>query len=206
MTVYAYIRCSTGEQADSGLGLEAQARVIARECEQRGLVLGESFVDAGFSGKDLKRPELTRALKRLAPGDTLIAAKLDRLSRSLYDFAGLMERSRNEGWRLLVLDSPVDTSSPAGEVMASVLASFAQFERRLISQRTREALAEKKAQGVKLGRPSLLTEDERRHVIELAEAHGYCPAARLLNAEGARTGAGGRQWYGSSVRSLVMSA
>ena len=64
-----------------------------------------------------------------------------------------MERGRKRGWSLVALDLGVDTSTPSGEMMASVLATFAQFERRLIGQRTRDALAIKRAQGVKLGRP-----------------------------------------------------
>ena len=60
----------------------------------------------------------------------VIVAKLDRLSRSLLDFAGLMERARRQGWALVALDLGVDTSTPAGEMMANVLATFAQFERR----------------------------------------------------------------------------
>lgn len=205
MTAFGYVRCSTSEQADSGLGLDAQRHAIERACEQRGLELGEVFVDAGFSGRDLNRPALTEALRTLRRGDTLVAAKLDRLSRSLYDFAGLMQTSRKQGWHLLVLDSPVDTSTPAGEVVASVLASFAQFERRLIGERTKAALAERKAQGVKLGRPSVLTDEEKMYVRGLAHVHGYHGTARVLNAEGARTSSGGKAWYPSSVRSVVMS-
>src|SRR5207249_7537381 len=83
----------------------------------------------------------------------LVAAKLDRLSRSMIDFTALMATAQKHGWALVALDCAVDTTTPAGEAMANVLATFAQFERRLISQRTREALAVKKSQGVRLGRP-----------------------------------------------------
>jgi len=70
----------------------------------------------------------------------LIVSKLDRLSRSLLDFAGLMTRARDGGWNLVALDLGIDLSTPAGEFMASVMASAAQWERRLIGQRTRDAL------------------------------------------------------------------
>lgn len=82
-----------------------------------------------------------------------MVAKLDRLSRSLLDFAGLMERSNKESWALVILDLGMDTTTPSGEMVANVMASFAQFERKLIGQRTKDALAEKKRQGVRLGRP-----------------------------------------------------
>jgi DNA invertase Pin-like site-specific DNA recombinase len=83
----------------------------------------------------------------------LVVAKLDRLSRSMIDFTGVMAKAQKQGWALVALDCAVDTTTPAGEAMAHVLATFAQFERRLIGQRTREALAVKRKQGVRLGRP-----------------------------------------------------
>ena len=70
-----------------------------------------------------------------------------------------MEEGRKGGWALVILDLGVDTTSPSGEMMANVMATFAQFERRLIGQRTKDALAVKKAEGVTLGRPRQLDED-----------------------------------------------
>ena len=64
-------------------------------------------------------------------------AKLDRLSRSMLDFSKLMAKAKKQRWALVALDCAVDTSTPSGEAMANMLATFAQFERRLISQRTR---------------------------------------------------------------------
>ena len=74
----------------------------------------------------------------------------------MLDFTALMATAQKQGWALVALDCAVDTTTPAGEAMANVLAMFAQFERRLISQRTREALAVKRSQGVRLGRPPTL--------------------------------------------------
>ena len=90
-----------------------------------------------------------------------IAYELSFLSRSVRDLADLAERSRpkgkQKGWGLILLDIDVDTSSPNGEFMLNVMGSAAQWERRIISQRTKDALAVKRAQGVRLGRPSMLT-------------------------------------------------
>ena len=97
--------------------------------------------------------------------DVLVAAKLDRLSRSLSDFAGLMATAQKQKWALVALDCQVDTSTPSGEAMAHVMAVFSHLERRLISQRTREALAVKRAQGVKLGRPSTLPATTVRRIL-----------------------------------------
>jgi DNA invertase Pin-like site-specific DNA recombinase len=121
----------------------------------------------GYSAKSLDRPGITRALELLSSGQasTLVVSRLDRLSRSLLDFAALMDLARRQSWQIVCLDQGVDTSSPAGEMMASVLASFAQYERRLISQRTKAALAVRKAQGVKLGRPVRLDPEIRAFIV-----------------------------------------
>ena len=148
MNVIGYSRVSTEEQATSGLGLEDQRRHIAGDADRRGWTV-EWIEDAGYSAKDLNRPGISTALSLLREGSAqaLVVAKLDRLSRSLMDFAGLMDRSHREGWALVALDLGVDTSTPQGEMMANVLATFAHFERRLIGERTRAALAVKKSQG-----------------------------------------------------------
>ena len=135
--------------------MDAQRLAIEAECARRGWVLLRIEEDAA-SGRSMSgRPGLARALEAVETGaaEALIVAKLDRLSRSLIDFASMMERGQRRGWALVALDLGVDTTTPQGEMMASVLAVFAQFERRLIGQRTRDALAVKRAQGVRLGRP-----------------------------------------------------
>jgi hypothetical protein len=97
-------------------------------------------------------------IPRASDAGALVVAKLDRLSRSMLDFTAVMAKATKQGWALVALDCAVDTTTAAGEAMANVLATFAQFERRLISQRTKEALAVKKAPGVRLGRPLQLPE------------------------------------------------
>jgi len=203
MQVLGYVRVSTEEQSDSGAGLEAQRRAIEAECVRRGWQLLEVVEDAGFSAKDLKRPGIQEALRVLEEGDAkaLVAAKLDRLSRSMIDFTVLMATAQKQGWALVALDCAVDTTTPAGEAMANVLATFAQFERRLISQRTREALAVKKSQGVRLGRPRTIpNEVVRRIKRERAKGKSLAAIADALNADGVPTAQGGRRWYPATVR------
>jgi DNA invertase Pin-like site-specific DNA recombinase len=203
MRVLGYVRVSTEEQGDSGAGLEAQRRAIAAECERRGWELLEVVEDAGFSAKDLKRPGIQEALRVLREGDAkaLVAAKLDRLSRSMIDFTALMATAQKQGWALVALDCAVDTTTPAGEAMAHVLATFAQFERRLISQRTREALAVKRSQGVRLGRPTTMPPDVVRRIKrERAKGKSLAAIADGLNADGVPTAQGGTRWYPATVR------
>lgn len=205
--VVGYVRVSTDEQADSGAGLSAQRLALQQGTSVRGWQVVEVVEDAGLSAKNLKRPGLLRALAMVERGEAevLMVAKLDRLSRSLLDFAALMEQSRRQGWSLVALDLGVDTSTPAGEMMANVLATFAQFERRLIGQRTKDALAVKRAEGVRLGRPRTLPADvvERIHGLR-ADGLSLMGIANELNRDGVPTAQGGAHWHPSTVRVVLL--
>lgn len=204
----AYVRVSTDEQKTSGAGLDAQRKAILDECERRGWQVVEVIEDAGYSAKDLRRPGVRTALDLLRAGDAdaLVVAKLDRLSRSMLDFAGIMAAAQKQGWGLIALDCAVDTTTPAGEAMAHVLASFAQFERRLISQRTKDALAIKKAQGVRLGRPrSLSVEVVGRISAERERGITLSAIAAGLTKDGVATAQGGKRWYPSTVAAVLRS-
>lgn len=209
MRVLGYVRVSTEEQAASGAGLDAQRAAILSECQRHGWELVEVIEDAGYSARDLKRPGVKLALDELKRGaaDALVVAKLDRLSRSMLDFSGLMATAQKQSWGLVALDVNVDTSTPAGEAMASILATFAQFERRLIGQRTKDALAAKAAAGVRLGRPPREADATSERIAREREQGLTLKAiADGLNGDGVPTSHGGRQWYPSSVRAVLNSA
>lgn len=206
-SVVGYLRVSTDDQANSGLGLAAQRAVIENECQRRGWTLLRAFEDAGASGKSLAgRPALADALEELRGhrADALVVAKLDRLSRSLLDFAGVMEQSRSEGWSLVILDLGVDTTTPSGEMIANVMATFAQFERRLIGQRTKDALAVKRREGGRLGRPVVLDSAIAARVQhERQQGRSLRAIADGLNAEGVATAHHGARWYPSTIRAVL---
>ena len=208
MRALGYARVSTAEQADSGAGMDAQRHAIRGEAQRRGWSLEEIVEDAGYSAKDLRRPGIGAVLERMANGeaDVLVVSKLDRLSRSLIDFAQTMATAQRQGWALVALDLGVDTATPGGEMMANVLASFAQYERRIIGQRTRDGLAAKKAAGVKLGRRSTLPLSVVERIVVAHEAGDTLAAvARGLEADGVPTGQGGARWYPASVRAVLVS-
>ncbi|MGH3117194.1 MAG: recombinase family protein [Gaiellales bacterium] len=201
-----YVRVSTEEQMDSGAGLEAQRTQIRAEAARRSWQLTAIREDAA-SGKSLAtRTGLQLALRDVEGGvaEALVVAKLDRLSRSLLDFVSLMERSRRKRWALVALDLGVDTTTPQGEMVANVMASFAQFERKLIGQRTREALAVKRLQGVRLGRPPSL-DDTIRQRIRRQRSRGRTLAAIAdeLNADAVPTVHGGRRWHVSTIQAVL---
>jgi DNA invertase Pin-like site-specific DNA recombinase len=206
MQVLGYVRVSTEEQARSAAGLEAQREAILRECRRRGWELVEVVEDAGYSARDLRRPGVQAAIAELARGkaDALVVAKLDRLSRSMLDFTALMAKAQKQGWALVALDCAVDTTTPAGEAMANVLATFAQFERRLIGQRTREALAAKRAQGVKLGRPRAVPQQVVDRIRRERKAgRSLAAIAAGLNTDAVPTAQGGRQWWPATVWAVL---
>jgi DNA invertase Pin-like site-specific DNA recombinase len=206
MRVIGYARVSTDEQRSSAAGLAAQRAAIEAECRRRGWQLVDVIEDAGYSAKDLKRPGVQIALETLRRGEAgaLVVAKLDRLSRSMLDFTALMAKATKQNWALVALDCAVDTTTPAGEAMANVLATFAQFERRLIGQRTREALAIKRKEGVRLGRPRTLPQQVRTRIRrERAKRRSLAAIADALNADKIPTAHGGARWHASTVRNVL---
>ncbi len=164
--------------------------------------------DEGVSGKSMRRrPALAKALALLASGeaDLLAVAKLDRLSRSVLDFATLLDQSQREGWALFAHDMAVDTSTAAGEAMAHVVATFAQMERRLTGERTRAALAAKRADGVRLGRPRALPlEVVSRIVRERACGATLAAIADGLRADDIPTAQGGI-WRPGTIAKVLTS-
>jgi DNA invertase Pin-like site-specific DNA recombinase len=200
--VIGYVRVSTDEQGSRGAGLQAQRAAIEAECMRRGWTLLRVERDV-LSGRTMRRPGLQRALEACRSGEAsgVVVSRLDRLSRSLVDFAGLLGDAQTRGYNVVALDLGVDLSTPSGEFLANVMASAAQWERRIIGQRTRDALAVKRAQGVRLGRPPLLPEALRDR-IRAARASGLTLAAIAdeLNAEGVPTPAGGKRWHPTTVR------
>ena len=206
MRVVGYVRVSTEEQGRNGASLDAQRRAIESEAERRGWPVVEVVEDLGYSAKDLRRPGIQLALERLERGDArgLVVSKLDRLSRSLLDFTGLMALAQKQGWGLVALDCGIDSSTPAGEAMVNVLATFAQFERRLIGQRTKEAIQERRRHDPKWGRPSKVPAAvERRITRERQRGRTLAAIAEGLNKDRVARPGGGRQWWPETVRGVL---
>jgi DNA invertase Pin-like site-specific DNA recombinase len=205
--VIGYARVSTNEQANSGLGLEAQRAAIQAEIDRRGWTLVEMVEEAGVSAKTLERPGIAHALQLLQQGaaGTLLVAKLDRATRSTIDAAKLLERSQREGWALVALDLGLDPTTPTGELVATIMAAVAQWERRAIGTRTKDALAAKRAQGVRLGRPTVLPADVTERIVAAHQAGASWSAiARQLDADAVPTAHGGVRWYPATVRKIVL--
>ncbi|MCV7215020.1 recombinase family protein [Mycobacterium crocinum] len=204
---FGYARCSTEEQAEKRNGLEAQRATIDGEAERRGWAV-EHYTDAGVTGKVIG-PRLREVLELLASGqgDGLVVAKLDRLSRSIVNAANIIEAAQEQGWSLVVLDLGVDLTTAAGRMVAMNLVNFAQYERELISERTKAGLAAKRARGERLGRPRLAQPGlVRRIVLDRNTGMSFDKIAAVLEAEGIRAPGGGKKWHTSTVRRIYASA
>ena len=158
MRAIGYTRCSTQEQADSGLGLDAQAQRIRAYCGMKDLDLIEIVTDAGVSGgKPLAKRDgglqLLEAIRARKAG-AVVMLKLDRMFRNAGDCLATVEQWERKNVALHVVDlggNAIDTTSAAGRFMLVVLAGAAEMERNLTRERTRSALAVKKANGQRVG-------------------------------------------------------
>lgn len=218
----AYLRVSTDQQADSGLGLEAQQASITTAVGRLGLELAAVFTDAGTSGSlgIADRPVLLDAVAALRRGDVLIVAKRDRLGRDVIGVAMIERLIVKKGARLVsAAGEGTDTDDPSAVLMRRMIDSFAEYERLLIGARTRAALAAKKRRGERISRfvpfGSRLASDGRTlepapieqdalGILRECRAAGYSlqAIADELNRLGTRTRAGSR-WRFEYVRSLL---
>jgi DNA invertase Pin-like site-specific DNA recombinase len=187
--------------------MAAQRAAIRRHCKHSGLELSTIYEDNGASAKTLRgRPALSEALEVLAQGDAgaLVVSKLDRLARSVHDFAGLVRVAEREGWGIVALDLGVDMTTPTGGLLANVTASVAEWERKIISVRTSEALAQKRAEGMRLGRPREL-DPAIAHRIRSSRSEGLTLQAIAddLNSQAIVTPSG-KQWSPALVRKVAL--
>lgn len=217
MRFVTYLRVSTDRQGRSGLGLEAQRKAVSDHVMGKGPIVAE-FVEIE-SGKKNDRPQLIRALseaKRV--GAVLLIAKLDRLARNVAFIANLLE----SGVEIAAADMP-----EANRFLLHVMAAVAEHEARMISDRTRAALAAAKERGVALGWSMPSRAGEQRQAArrgaavnaQKADQHAanVLPVIRDLAARGAslrsiaaelntreiRTARGGR-WHPATVRNLII--
>ncbi|WP_420625844.1 recombinase family protein [Candidatus Poriferisodalis sp.] len=143
--IISYARVSTGAQATSGLGIEAQHRAVRDAAVERGWQIVDYCTDDAVSAsiEPKQRPQLGAALARLdaREADVIVAVRLDRLIRSLRDLQTLLDLSAEGGWEFIGLDIPVNSDLPVGSFLRSVIGAFNELERALISERTKSALA-----------------------------------------------------------------
>lgn len=159
--IVGYARVSTDEQR-----LDLQISALERAgCDQ-------IYADQGVSGYRFSRGGLNSAMKSLKSGGTLVVWRLDRLGRSLSGLVQLMEQLGSRGVHFRSVTENIDTSSSGGRLMFHMMAALAEFERSLISERTRAGMAAAKARGRLVGRPRALDDQQVRAAWDALHCHG----------------------------------
>ncbi|WP_367161083.1 recombinase family protein (plasmid) [Kozakia baliensis] len=166
--ILGYARVSTGDQDVAGQRMRL---------EEAGTI--RVFTDV-MSGKSMERPGLDELLEYARKGDTLAIVRLDRLGRSLGELLTTVTMLRSRGIALLSLEEKIDTSSAAGELIFHVFGAIAHFERRLISERTRDGIAAARAKGRLPGRQPLDNDKISAALKLIAASVSPTEAARQL--------------------------
>lgn len=229
MDAIGYVRVSTAAQGESGLGLLSQCRQIEAASILHDYHLVKIIEDVA-SGGTMKRPGMTEVLELIDQGgvDALVIAKLDRVSRSIGDLDRLIKTLRNApradgekgGVDLVSTSESLDTGSASGRLVLAVLGSVSQWEREVISERTREALARKREKGERIGTPPfgyraaedgtlMVHEPEQRVLEELrllrTTGESWTEATEKINQAGHKT-RGGRQFSRQGLQHLAKGA
>jgi site-specific DNA recombinase len=223
MKSIGYIRVSSEEQAQSGLSLAHQRAKIEAYCLATDIELVGIIEDAGRSAKTMQRPGLLQALDMLKAkqADALVILKLDRLTRSVKDLGELVELFDKSGSALISVQDSINTDTAAGRLVLNVLGSVAQWEREAICERTKAALAVKKAKRERVGSVpygydlaadgrTLTPNSQELAIIETMRAlrsagRSYSSICSELVAKGITTKAGG-QWHAMTVRNICLAA
>ena len=208
--VAAYLRVSTDEQADSGLGLEAQGASIRAEAERRGWEIVATFTDEGVSGSvaPLERTGLAAAVRLACDkrADIIVSAKLDRFSRDTEHALHFMRHAEQCGFLWFAVDSQDDTTTAVGIMSFTVKMTFATYERNLARERTSAALQAKKAHGARLGRPVTTPEVIRSRIAELRDSGlSWAKVAAQVEAEGLRRPSTGTPYGRSGCQKIYAS-
>lgn len=222
----AYSRVSTDRQGQSGLGLDAQRDAVKRYLNDKGYPPFKEFEEVE-SGTRNSRPVLAQALATArVHGATLVVAKVDRLTRN----AAFLSRILESGVEVVFLDMPVLGSGPVSRYMLQNMASIAELEAGLISQRTKDALKAAKARGVKLGgnRGQVPSDEARRAALAAKRAKAtqaardtlevvqreigsighlsFNQVAKLLNEHSVPTPSKAGSWQAVQVQRLLANA
>lgn len=206
MTLIGYIRVSTDEQGQSGLGLAAQRAALEAEAARRGGTLEAVYEDVASGGK-ANRPGWKQARDHAArTHGTILVAKLDRLTRGGVGAAlAVLDDAKAGGYQVACLDAPVDMGSDMGELVYVILAWAAGFERKRGSERTKAAWAVRKALDPRAGEQPHRrcgTDAIERMVQLRGSGQTLGQIALTMQEEGYATAQGG-QWRGSTVKYLL---
>jgi DNA invertase Pin-like site-specific DNA recombinase len=197
-------------QVNDGVSLDVQERQLRTAAEFHGFSRWEVVREEGRSGKSIKgRPVLINALTRLEAGEAqaLFVTRIDRLARSTTDFLSIVDKASRQGWRLIMLDLNLDTSSYQGRFVVTVMSALAEMERGIIAARQKDVHRDRRDRGIKWGidmGPMNKTPQEikERILLERSNGRSYPAIASGLNRDEVPT-QNGRKWYPTTVKNIV---
>jgi len=216
----AYLRVSTREQSDSGLGLSAQRESIKRFAKSEGLRIRKYYTDAGISGAKgvNQRPALSEMLSDLKPNTVVITHKLDRLSRDTFMNLWIEKECNKVNCQIFFSSGEGNGNSPSDKMLRTLLSAFAELEREYISVRTKDAMR-KLMKTRKVGRPPygflydtqgrlIKNKNEYPHLQRMMELRGelgnkWTSICNVMNKENRPTQKG-KDWYPTSVMNCVL--
>jgi len=221
MQAVGYCRVSTIEQAQQGVSLDSQRSQIETWAGANDAKLMKVYVDAGISGYRLdKRPGLQKAIEKVcAEKGVIIVHSLSRLGRNTREVLAIAEQLEKAGADLVSLSERLDTTSAAGKMQFRLLALLAEFERDLISERTKTAMQHAKRQGRRVGTIpfGMDLDDDEKHLVPNAEekqairlmkemresGKTYREIAWQLERRSIQTKTGLKEWMPMSVRNIL---
>lgn len=205
-----YARVSTQMQVNDGVSLDVQERQLITAAEFHGFETWEVIREEGKSGKSVKgRPVLQKALRDLENkvADALIVTRIDRLARSTSDFLQIVDQANKQGWRLIMLDLNLDTSSYQGRFVVTVMSALAEMERGIIAARQKDVHKDRRDRGIVWGvdmgpKNKTPAEVKDRISVERDKGFSFRRIADGLNKDGIPT-QNGRQWHASTVKNII---
>jgi site-specific DNA recombinase len=216
-----YARVSTQEQVTDGVGLQAQCARIAAYCGAMDWLLGEIITDAGESAKTLRRPGMAKVLADVRHGaiSRVVIFKLDRITRSTRDLAELIELFGTFNTSLVSVSESLDTETAAGRLVVNMLGVVAQWEREAIGERTAEALAHKRRNGLVYGHTpfgfrrvanKLVPDEVQQRALKKARSMRSAGAslrriAAELDAMQVAPNGGAARWHPQTVKIILNS-
>ena len=171
--IYGYARVSTKGQAKDGNSLEAQTAALKAAGAE------EIYSDA-YTGTTNERPELDKLLKKIHSDDTLVVTKLDRIARNLKNGLDLIDELADKGVKLNILNMGIIDDSVQGKLIRNIMLAFAEYEREMILQRTREGkeIAKQNSE-YRDGRKPKFSNEQIEHALKLLESHSYSQVVRM---------------------------
>ena len=205
-----YARVSTQMQVNDGVSLDVQERQLVTAAEFHGFASWEVVREEGRSGKSVKgRPALLDALGRLErkEADALIVTRIDRLARSTTDFLDIVDMANKQGWRLIMLDLNLDTSTYQGRFVVTVMSALAEMERGIIASRQKDVHKDRRDRGIVWGvdmgpKNKTPLDIKNRIVLERSSGRSYRQIADGLNEDEVPT-QNGKVWYASTVKNIM---